>query len=112
MLLAGPFVAIWGMGAFFWDKFDEKKGHFVCLHPINRCHVIFIILNENIFFKTQGSRLAVIVTPNKVLEYVLVGIETLVPTFQKSYLYFQFCVPTKSILLRIIDSGLFYTFDL
>lgn len=45
MLLAGPFVAIWGMGAFFWDKFDEKKGHFVCLHPINRCHVIFIILN-------------------------------------------------------------------
>ena len=36
------------------------------------------------------------------------GIEIPVSTFQKYYLYFQFRVRMKSILLHIIDSGLCY----
>ena len=39
------------MSAFFRKNF-RKKGHFVCLHPLNRCH-FYPFLIKNIFFKTQ-----------------------------------------------------------
>ena len=66
-LQAGPNLDLGVMGAFFRANV-LKKGHFVCLHPLNRCHFTQPISNENIFFKTQGTRLGAIVTPNKGLE--------------------------------------------
>ena len=35
---AGPILEIGGMDAFFWAHLLKKKGHFVGLHPQNRCH--------------------------------------------------------------------------
>ena len=34
---AGPILGIGGMGAFLRVHF-LKKGHFVCSHPLSRCH--------------------------------------------------------------------------
>ena len=57
----------WGHGCVFLGYIFQKKGHFICLHPRNRCYFL-IISNENIFFKIQGTILGAIVAPNKGLE--------------------------------------------
>ena len=45
-----------------------KKGHFVA--PPNQIS-FFTVSEENIFFKTQVTRLGAVVAPNKGLEYFL-----------------------------------------
>ena len=64
--LAGPILDIESMGACFRAHF-QKKGHFVCLHPLKQISFL-TISNGIIFFKTQGTRLGAIVAPNKGLE--------------------------------------------
>ena len=41
-----------------WVRFFPKQEHFFCLQPLKKCHF-------QPFFKTQGTRLGVIVTPKK-----------------------------------------------
>ena len=51
----------WGHECVFWGTFFEK-GHFVILPK----QMSFLtISNENIFFKTQGTRLGATVAPHK-----------------------------------------------
>ena len=38
-----------------------RKGHFICLHPLSKCHFYPFLMN--FFFKTQGTRLSAIVAP-------------------------------------------------
>ena len=54
------------MGAFFEEQF--KKEHFVCLHWPSKPMLFWAISNENIVFKTQGTRLGAIVVPKIDLE--------------------------------------------
>ena len=65
-LLTGPILDIMGMGAFYKDKFSEKKA-FCLLAPPKQLSFL-TTLNENIFFKSKGTRLGVIVAHNKGLE--------------------------------------------
>ena len=71
-LLAGPILDNVGMGAFFWGTFSEKRAF--CLLAIPKQMSFFTISNENIFSKTEGTRLDGMVTPNKDLEQALVGL--------------------------------------
>ena len=63
LLLSGPILDIRGMGAFFYGIFSEKRV-FCFLAPPKQMSVL-TTPNENIFFKTQGTRLGAIVAPNK-----------------------------------------------
>ena len=63
LLLSGPILDIRGMGAFFYGIFSEKRV-FCFLAPPKQMSVL-TAPNENIFFKTQGTRLGAIVAPNK-----------------------------------------------
>ena len=54
------------MDAFLEADFFEK-GTFACLPPPKQMSVL-TISNENIFSKTQGTKLGVIIEPIKVLE--------------------------------------------
>ena len=62
----GPILDIRGMGAIFWGTFFEKKA-FCLLAPPKQMSFL-TISNENIFLKTQSTRLGAIVAPNKGLE--------------------------------------------
>ena len=64
---SGPILDIRGMGAFFGANVF-KKGAFCLLAPPNQMSFL-TISNENIFFK--GTRLGVIIAPNKSLEQAL-----------------------------------------
>ena len=59
----------WGHGYVFRAHF-LKKGHFGCLNPPKQMPFL-TVSNENIFSKTQGTRLGVIVAPNKGLEWTV-----------------------------------------
>ena len=61
MLPTGPVLDIGGMGAFFKAHFLKKKA------PPEQLSFL-TISNENIFFKTQVTRLGAIIAPNKGLE--------------------------------------------
>ena len=54
-----------GMGAFFGTIFFKKDFLFACT-PMQMSFLT--ISNKNIFFKNQGTRLGVIIAPNKGLE--------------------------------------------
>ena len=60
---SGPILDIRGMGVFFRAYFLGKRA-FCLLAPPKQMSFL-IISNENIFFKTQGTRLGAIVSPNK-----------------------------------------------
>ena len=62
----GPILHIPGMGAFFAGTFSEKRSF--CLLALPKQMSFLTISNENIFLKTQGTRLGVIVAPKKGLE--------------------------------------------
>ena len=62
-MLSGPILDIGGMGAVFKGIFSEKRA-FCLLVPLKQMSFL-TISNKNIFFKTQGTRLGVIVAPNK-----------------------------------------------
>ena len=64
--LAGPTLDSEGMGAFFGANFSEKRAF--CLVAPPKQMPFLTISNENIFFKTQGTRLGAIFAPNKRLE--------------------------------------------
>ena len=57
-----------GAWVHFLGQMFSKKGHFACLHPPNQMSFL-TISNENIFF--EGTRLGVIIAPNKGLEQAL-----------------------------------------
>ena len=58
----------------FWGHiFRKKKRAFWLLAPPKQMPFL-TISNKNIFFKTQGTRLGAIVTPNKCLEYALIRV--------------------------------------
>ena len=57
------------MGAFFRALF-LKKGHFLSLHSPKQMPFL-TTSNESINFKAQGTKLSVLVTPNKGLEKAL-----------------------------------------
>ena len=63
---AGPILDIRGMGVFFGANVF-KKGLF-CLLASPKEMSFLTISNENIFFQNQGTRLGVIIAPNKGLE--------------------------------------------
>ena len=65
----GPILDIRSMGAFFRGTFFWKRG--ICLLGLTEQMSILTISNKNIFSKTQGTKLGVIIEPNKVLEYAL-----------------------------------------
>ena len=60
-----PILDMSDMGAFFGTIFFRKDFLFACT-PMQMSFLT--ISNENIFFKNQGTRLGVIVAPNKGLE--------------------------------------------
>ena len=61
----GVILDIWGMSMFL-GQILWKKAFCLLAHPK---YMLFLsISDENIFFKTQGTRLSVIVAPNKSLE--------------------------------------------
>ena len=65
----GPILDIRGTGAFFGANIF-KQGAFCLLAPPNQ--MLFLTnFNENIFFENQGTRLGVIIAPNKGLEHIL-----------------------------------------
>ena len=64
---AGPILEIGGMDEFFCWHICWRKGHIVGLHPSKQM-LFLTISNENTSLETQGIRLGVIVTPNKVLQ--------------------------------------------
>ena len=49
---AGPILDIEGMCAFFMANF-LRKGHFVCLHPPDRCHLCPFLMK--IFFSKHRA---------------------------------------------------------
>ena len=55
------------MGAFFTRAHVLEKKDIVFLAPPKQMSFL-IVSNENIFSKTQGTRLGAIITPNKGLE--------------------------------------------
>ena len=59
----GPILDIGGMGAFFGGIFYEKMAF--CLLAPSKQLTFLTVSNENICFKTQGTRLGAIVAPNK-----------------------------------------------
>ena len=62
----------WGNECIFWSTFVKKRG-FCWLAPPKQ--MLFLTTsNQNIFLKTQGTRLGVIVAPNKGLEWALTGV--------------------------------------
>ena len=61
-----PTLDIAGMDAFFWGTFSEKRAF--CLFAPPKQMSFLTISNENIFLRTQGTRLGVIVAPKKGLE--------------------------------------------
>ena len=61
--MTGPILGIGGMGVCFGGIFSEKR--VFCLLATPKQLSYLTISNENIFFKTQGTRLGAIVTPNK-----------------------------------------------
>ena len=61
--LSGPILDIGGMGAFLRANFSKIRA-FGLLAPPKQM-LFLTIFNENIFFKTQGTRLGATVTPNK-----------------------------------------------
>ena len=70
-LLPGSILYIGGMVAFFLRTHFSKKGIlFACNSP--KLMPFLTISTENIFFRTQGTRLGAIVASNKGLEYALV----------------------------------------
>ena len=52
--MTGPILGIRGIGVFFRAHF-LKKGHFVCLHPLNRCHFILFLMKY--FFQNSGHEI-------------------------------------------------------
>ena len=65
-MLSGPVLDTGVMGAFFGSTFSEKRAFFLLAHPKQLSFLT--ISDENIFLKTQGTRLGTIVAPNKGLE--------------------------------------------
>ena len=63
---SGPILDIRGMGVIFGGNVF-KKGAF-CLVAAHNQMSFLTISNVNIFFENQGTRLGVIITPNKGLE--------------------------------------------
>ena len=61
-VVVGPILDNEGMGAFFGVHFSEKRA-FCLLAPPKQVSFL-TISNKNIFFKTEGTRLGVIVAPN------------------------------------------------
>ena len=61
-----PILDSEGTGAFFGVHFSEKRA-FWLLAPLKQMSFL-TISDENIFFKTQATRLGAIVAPNKCLE--------------------------------------------
>ena len=57
----------WGHECVFWGTFFEKERPF-CLLALPKQMSFLTISNENIFFKTQGTRLGATVAPHKGLE--------------------------------------------
>ena len=71
-MLTGPILEIGGMDAFPGAHLSKKED-FIGLHP--QKNMLFLTAsNQNIFLKTQGTRLGVIVAPNKGLEWALTGV--------------------------------------
>ena len=65
-LAAGPIIPnIGSMGAPFGAQL-LKKGHFVCLQPLNM--PFLTVSNDNISFKSQGTRLDAIVATHEGLQ--------------------------------------------
>ena len=54
------------MGVIFWGTFSEKRAFY--LFAPSKQILFLTISNENIFEKTQGTRLGATVAPNKGLE--------------------------------------------
>ena len=77
----------WGNGCVLQDIFSEKST-FCQLAPSKQ--MSFLISNENIFFKTQDTKLGALVAPNKGLELALLNISD----FQKAHyvLFHLICV--------------------
>ena len=63
---AGPILDSEVMGVFFGASILGKKGILLASTPKQVPYLT--ISNKNIFFKTKGTRLGVIVAPNKCLE--------------------------------------------
>ena len=68
--LSKPTLDTWGMGAFFGAYFFFKRT-FCLLGPPKQMSLL-TIYNENIFLKSQGTRLRSIFAPNKGLELALI----------------------------------------
>ena len=66
---SGLILQIGDMGAFFGGTIFGKKG--ICLFASLKQMSFSTIFNKNIFLKTQGTELGVIIAPNKVLEQAL-----------------------------------------
>ena len=66
MFMTGPILDTGVMGAFLGGTFVLKKG--ICLLVPPKQMSFSTISNENIFCKTQDTKLVVIIAPNKVLE--------------------------------------------
>ena len=78
----------WGNGCVLQDIFSEKST-FCQLAPSKQMSFL-IISNENIFCKTQDTKLGALVAPNKGLELALLNISD----FQKAHyvLFYLICV--------------------
>ena len=61
-----PILDSEGIGALFGAYFLEKSAS--CLLTLPKQMPFLTISNKNIFFKTQGKRLGVVVAPNKHLK--------------------------------------------
>ena len=66
MITSGHTLDTEGMGAIFGAHFWKKKGILFGCTP--KQMPFLTIFNENIFLKTQGTRLGAIFAPNKGLE--------------------------------------------
>ena len=76
------------MGAFLGGTFVEEKGIFLVCTPPKQMPFL-TISNENIFLKTQGTRLAAIVATNKGLDWALTSLSFLM------YSIFSVCLSTN-----------------
>ena len=94
-LHAGPIQDIGRMGAIFQGTFSEKRAFCLLAFPKQKLFLTFS--NENIFSKTQGTRLGAKVAPNKVLEQALPWIFF---TFFKLYKWYQIAQRISYFLRR------------